>query len=140
MALSSGADKRESWERLLAGRKLGALALLRNLRNMKDARGGPEARAGRAGGDEDRPRAAVSLIAAARYAPQWEATLEGAMLKCVASQAQIKGKTALLVDVSGSMTAPLSQRSEMLRSDAAFGLAILLREDLRGGGDLQLLG
>ena len=35
-ALSSGADKREAWERLLREEKLGALALLRNLRNMRD--------------------------------------------------------------------------------------------------------
>ena len=34
----------------------------------------------------------------------------------------------LLVDVSGSMVAPLSRRSEMLRTDAAYGLAVLLRE------------
>src|SRR5215471_7665960 len=37
VALSSGADKRQAWERLLAENKLGALALLRNLRNMKEA-------------------------------------------------------------------------------------------------------
>jgi len=30
--------------------------------------------------------------------------------------------------VSGSMVAPLSQRSGMLRTDAAYGLAVLLRE------------
>ena len=34
----------------------------------------------------------------------------------------------LLVDVSGSMVAPLSRKSEMLRTDAAYGLAVLLRE------------
>jgi Mg-chelatase subunit ChlD len=34
----------------------------------------------------------------------------------------------LLVDVSGSMEAPISHRSEMRRTDAAYGLAILLRE------------
>ena len=32
------------------------------------------------------------------------------------------------MDVSGSMVAPLSKRSEMLRTDAAYGLAVLLRE------------
>src|SRR5215475_3142383 len=37
VALSSGADKREAWKRLLRERKLGALALLRNLRNMREA-------------------------------------------------------------------------------------------------------
>jgi Mg-chelatase subunit ChlD len=40
----------------------------------------------------------------------------------------LRGHTVLLVDVSGSMEAPLSRRSEMRRTDAAYGLAILLRE------------
>ncbi len=33
-----------------------------------------------------------------------------------------------MVDVSGSMDAQLSRRSEMRRTDAAYGLAVLLRE------------
>src|SRR6266576_525344 len=37
VALSSGANKGEAWERLLREQKLGALALLRNLRNMCEA-------------------------------------------------------------------------------------------------------
>ena len=41
---------------------------------------------------------------------------------------KLAGKTVLVVDVSGSMTAPLSARSEMQRTDAAYGLAILLRK------------
>src|SRR5258707_5334342 len=41
---------------------------------------------------------------------------------------QLAGHTVILVDVSGSMVAPLSRRSEMLRTDAAYGLAVLLRE------------
>jgi len=137
VALSSGANKREAWERLLREQKLGALALLRNLRNMREA-----------GVDESLVLAALGsmstarvlpfrFLAAARYAPQWEEALEQAMLKCVGSpeNAQEKvrgsvlpGKTIVLVDVSGSMTAPLSQRSEMQRTDAAYGLAVLLRE------------
>src|SRR5438874_13834550 len=72
------------------------------------------------------------FLAAARYAPQWEEALEQAMLKCVSPQVnpqeKLKGKTIVLVDVSGSMTAPLSHRSEMQRTDAAYGLAVLLRE------------
>src|SRR5438445_11494137 len=61
-------------------------------------------------------------------APQWEETLEHAMLACVAGQEKLPGKTIVLVDVSGSMTAPLSRRAEMQRTDAAYGLAVLLRE------------
>jgi hypothetical protein len=50
------------------------------------------------------------------------------MLKNLAGRPKLPGKTVLLVDVSGSMMAALSRRSEMLRTDAAYGLAILLRE------------
>ncbi|MGA8870375.1 MAG: TROVE domain-containing protein [Candidatus Acidiferrales bacterium] len=128
VALSSGAEKREAWERLLRERKLGALALLRNLRNMKQA-----------GVDEDLVLAALEgmntarvlpfrFLAAARYVPQWEEPLERAMLSALGEQAKLPGRTVLLVDVSGSMTYALSRRSEMLRTDAAYGLAILLRE------------
>ena len=42
--------------------------------------------------------------------------------------ARLAGKTALLIDVSGSMIGPLSRRSVMLRTDVAYGMAVLLRE------------
>jgi len=128
VALSGGADKREVFERLLRENKLGALALLRNLRNMAQS-----------GVDESLVKGALRelktgrvlpfrFIAAARYAPQWKAELETAMFRSVESLPKLAGKTVLVVDVSGSMTAPLSARSEMQRTDAAYGLAILLRE------------
>jgi len=128
VALSSGANKGEAWERLLREQKLGALALLRNLRNMREA-----------GVDESLVLNALRemstacvlpfrFLAAARYAPQWEEALEQAMLKSVAVSEKLSGKTIVLGDVSGSMTAPLSRRSEMQRTDAAYGLAVLLRE------------
>ena len=124
----NGVSKREAWTRLVTENKLGALALLRNLRNLREA-----------GVDEKLVLSALEsmntqrvlpfrFLAAARYAPQWEPALEAAMLKCVAEQSKLAGKTVLLVDVSGSMMAPLSRRSEMLRTDAAYGLAVLLRE------------
>jgi len=128
VSLSSGGDKREHWERLLSERKLGALALLRNLRNMKDA-GVAEALVISA---LDRMKTERVLpfrfLAAARYAPQWEEGLERAMFRAVAECERLAGHTVILVDVSGSMVAPLSRRSEMLRTDAAYGLAVLLRE------------
>jgi len=46
----------------------------------------------------------------------------------VEGQPKLAGRTIVLVDVSGSMTAPLSKRSDMQRTDAAYGLAVLLRE------------
>lgn len=128
MALSAGGNDREAWERLLRERKLGALALLRNLRNMREA-GVDESLVLGALASIDASRVLpFRFLAAARYAPQWEETIEAAMLNCIAGQEKLPGKTIVLVDVSGSMTAPLSQRSEMQRTDAAYGLAVLLRE------------
>jgi 60 kDa SS-A/Ro ribonucleoprotein len=132
VALSAGGStpetKRANWERLLLERKLGALALLRNLRNMREA-----------GVDEALVLTALDamptervlpfrFLAAARYAPQWEEGLEQAMFRAVAGAEKLPGRTVLLVDVSGSMVAPLSRQSQMLRTDAAYGLAVLLRE------------
>jgi len=128
VALSSGANKGEAWERLLREQKLGALALLRNLRNMHEA-GVDESLVLNALREMSTARVLpFRFLAAARYAPQWEEALQQAMLKSVAVSEKLSGKTIVLVDVSGSMTAPLSRRSEMQRTDAAYGLAVLLRE------------
>src|ERR1700751_5736522 len=79
----NGVSKREAWTRLVTENKLGALALLRSLRNLREA-----------GVDEKLVLSALEsmntqrvlpfrFLAAARYAPQWEPALEAAMLKCV---------------------------------------------------------
>ncbi len=128
VALSAGADKREAWERLLTERKLGSLALLRNLRNMREADVHEELVLDALRSMKSDRVLPFRFIAAARYAPQWEAAIEQAMFAGVAGREKLPGKTILLVDVSGSMVAPLSRRSEMLRTDAAYGLAVLLRE------------
>lgn len=128
VALSAGADKRETFERLIAEQKLGALALLRNLRNMEQA-----------GVPRTIVKAALStikaervlpfrFIAAARYAPWAEPELEAAMYRCVEGQERLAGHSTLLLDVSGSMDAAISSKSEMTRMDAACGLAVLARE------------
>src|SRR5712692_9156082 len=128
VALSSGANKREAWERLLREQKLGALGLLRNLRNMREAGVEEELVLGALGSMSTARVLPFRFLAAARYAPQWEEALERAMLKCVAGQEKLKGKTVVLVDISGSRMASLSRRSEMQRTDAAYGLSVLLRE------------
>jgi hypothetical protein len=128
VALSSGAEKRDAWERLLREQKLGALALLRNLRNLRHV--GVKDELVLSALDQMRTARVLPFrfLAAARHAPQWEGCIERAMMKCVAGAEKLRGKTVVLVDVSGSMTAPLSRRSEMQRTDAAYGLAVLLRE------------
>lgn len=128
VALSSGAEKREVWERLLREGKLGALALLRNLRNIEAAKV-PERVVLNALAEMKTERVLpFRFVAAAAQAPQWEDALEQAMYSCLMGREKLKAKTALLVDVSGSMESPLSGRSSMTRANAAYGLAILLRE------------
>lgn len=127
-ALSGGADKRETFERLIAEKRLGALALLRNLRGMLHA--GIEKQV-IAGALEDMKTDRVlpyRFVAAAVHAPDLEPELERAMLRSIKGHARLPGRTRLLVDVSGSMDYRMSARSDMRRLDAACGLAVLARE------------
>ncbi|MGA7318758.1 MAG: TROVE domain-containing protein [Silvibacterium sp.] len=126
--LSRGEQKREVWESLLIENRLGALALLRNLRNMQTA--GAEPVLVRHALETIRVERVLPFrfIAAARHAPQWESWIEEAMFLSLHGQSRLAGRTVLLVDVSGSMDARLSGRSQMLRMDVAAGLAVLLRE------------
>ena len=128
VSLSAGKNKKETWERLLAENKLGGLALLRNLRNMAES-----------GVNESLIFSALDkmkterilpfrFISAAKYAPQWESRIEKVMLKCLEGKQKLQGKTVLLVDVSGSMSFQISHKSDLMRYDAANGLAILARE------------
>lgn len=116
------------WMRLLAENKLGALALLRNLRNMGDAK--VDDYAIRKALTEIKTERVLPFrfIAAARHAPQFEPELEVGMMKCLEGRVKLTGKTVLLVDTSPSMAGKVSQKSELSRKDAAFGLAVLLRE------------
>jgi 60 kDa SS-A/Ro ribonucleoprotein len=127
--LSSGANKCETFARLMLEKKLGALAFLRNLRNMVQA-----------GVDESLIRSYAKsvntdrvlpfrFLAAARIVPQFEDMLEEMMLRSLESHEKLPGKTVLLIDVSGSMFgAKVSAKSDLDRFDAAAALAILARE------------
>lgn len=128
MALSGGAGKKETFTRLLTEDKLGALALLRNLRNMQQA--GVEESLIREGLVKMKTERVLPFrfISAARYAPQLEPELEKAMFRCLEGHEKLAGKTVLVVDHSGSMDAAISGKSELKRFDAACALAMLLRE------------
>jgi 60 kDa SS-A/Ro ribonucleoprotein len=128
VSLSTGSDKRETFERLIAEKKLGGLALLRNLRLMQKAEVPRETIAGAIEAMRVDRILPYRFITAARYAPDFEPELESAMLKSIKDHARLKGRTRLLIDVSGSMDTALSRQSEMTRLEAACGLAILARE------------
>lgn len=126
--LSRGEDKAAVFAEMIAERKLGALAMLRNLRGMIDA-GVPDdvIRDGLAQMKTDRVLP-YRFIAAARYAPRFEPQLETSMFRCLEGAARLPGRTALLVDVSGSMASAISAKGDLTRMDAACGLAMLARE------------
>jgi hypothetical protein len=128
VSLSSGKDKRATFERLVAENRLGGLALLRNLRLMQKAEVPRETIADAIEAMRTDRVLPYRFITAARYAPDFEPELEAVMLKSIKGYARLAGRTRLLIDVSGSMFAPLSAQSEMTRAEAACGLAILARE------------
>jgi 60 kDa SS-A/Ro ribonucleoprotein len=127
--LSAGADKKETFERLIREKKLGYFALIRNLRNMEevgvDVELVREAILARKGGAEK--ILPFRYIAAARHAKQFEPQLDSAMQAALAELPKLMGTTVVLVDNSGSMSARLSRKSDMTRSDAAAGVAIVAR-------------
>jgi hypothetical protein len=127
--LSAGADKRETFSRLMQERKLGALAFLRNLRNMSQA-GISESDIRAYAQEVDVTRVLpFRYIAAARIVPQFEDMLEAMMLRSLATLEKLPGKTILMVDVSGSMFGTkISAKSDLDRFDAAAALAMLCKE------------
>jgi 60 kDa SS-A/Ro ribonucleoprotein len=128
VALSAGKDKKATWERLLSENKLGGLAFLRNLRNMRDVWVDDKIIFSALSSMKVDKILPYRFIAAAKHAPQWEDKIEPVMLKCIKDKERLSGKTVLLVDVSGSMDWALSAKSDLNRIDAANGLAILVRE------------
>lgn len=127
--LSAGADKKDTFERLMREGTLGALAFLRNLRNMTQANVSEDAIRQYAKTLDVSKVLPFRFIAAAKVAPQLEDMLEEMMLKALASTEKLPGKTVLLVDVSGSMFGPkVSAKSDLDRFDAAAALAMLCNE------------
>ena len=127
VALSRGDDKNATFTRLLNEENLGYLALLRNLRNMQQA--GVEdaliekAILARKGARRVLP---FRYLAAARVVPRFEPQLDQALIESLADLEPLAGETIVLVDVSGSMDARLSGKSDMTRVDAAATLASII--------------
>lgn len=127
--LSGGANKAETFTRLMAEKKLGALAFLRNLRNMTDAGISDSVIRDYAKNVDVTKVLPFRYMAAASIMPRFEDMLEGMMLSSLESHEKLPGKTKLYVDVSSSMyTTKVSAKSDLTRRDAALALAILCRE------------
>lgn len=129
VALSAGANKKETFERLLKEKKLGGMALLRNLRLMKDE-----------GVDIALVKDALAkmkfdrvlpfrFLSAAAQAPHLTNELSDAMVRALTnSNVRLPGRTLLVIDVSGSMQSAVSAKSDLNRVNASAALAMLVRE------------
>lgn len=130
--LSAKGNTEETWDSLLRGGHLSDIAFLRNLRNMLVA--GIEYRRVmyEINKREFNGVTPFRFIAAKRALQQAGkghvevyAELGAAMRKVGDRLAQLKGRTIVLVDVSGSMESRLSDKSDLTRMDAAVALAAI---------------
>ncbi len=126
--LSAGKDKKETFERLMAEKKLGGLAFLRNLRNMKEAGISKSVIADYFKIANLSKILPFQFIAAARHNPEFESLIEAFMLVNLGESNKLPGKTIILVDVSGSMDSMMSGKSQISFLDAACGVAMICRE------------
>lgn len=127
VALSSGGNKKEIWTRLLTENKLGGLAMLRNIRNMREAGVADNLIRGGIRGINAGRLMPINFISAATHNPQFENEIELKFFECFTKE-KFAGKTIILVDISPSMAAKLSARSEVSRMDVGFSLAMIARE------------
>jgi len=121
VALSSGADKKATFERLMKEKSLGALAFLRNLRNMYES--GVNERLINQYGMEIK----LDKVFPFRFVAAWRA-IQGKVshtpeflyrIDETLDEYRLDGRTLIFIDVSGSMEDNLSSRSDMTRLDAA---------------------
>ncbi|MFI8933056.1 TROVE domain-containing protein [Streptomyces sp. NPDC053474] len=130
-----GPMDRAAWEAVIPS--MGTMALVRNLRNFDEAGVGDEVAARAAAKLADPDEVARSrqfplrYLAAYQHAPslRWGYALERALGHSLANVPGLPGRSLILVDRSGSMWSPLSERSQLNRADAAavFGTALALR-------------
>lgn len=128
VALSAGADKKATFERLIRDGRLGYFALIRNLRNMSQAGCDRElvrdAIAARKGGAER--VLPFRFFAAAKEAPEFERDLDLAMVANFSQMPKLSGKTIVVLDVSGSMQGRISGKSTMSRLEAGAALCAVI--------------
>jgi len=125
VALSSGADKKESWTRLIQENKLGGLALLRNIRNMKAAGVDRLVIQNAIANVKTGMLLPLDYFKAVRYSPEFERDIEEVMFRSYANVSKLTGKSLIILDVSGSMRSEISSKdSEFTRLDAGTAMAI----------------
>lgn len=123
--LSTGKDKKESWTKLITEGKIGGLAMLRNIANMR--RANVDKKVINEGLEKLKSSMLMPLdfLKAFRMNPEFGRQIEDAMINSYSNLPKLKGKTLFIVDVSGSMGARMSEKSDFIRYDAACAMAML---------------
>ena len=123
--LSTGKDKKESWTKLITEGKIGGLAMLRNIANMRKAN--VDKKVINEGLEKLKSSMLMPLdfLIANKMNPGFSRQIEDAMINSYANLPKLKGKTLFIVDVSGSMGARMSEKSDFTRYDAACAMAML---------------
>ena len=125
VALSAGKDKKETWTRLINEGKLGGKATLMNLRNMMQAgvdRYVIEDALKNLNGTMLLP---LDFLKAANYATEFRSQISDAMVESYKNLPKLPGRTLFIVDISGSMGARISGKSEFNRMQVAEAMAML---------------
>lgn len=123
--LSRGEDKKATWTKLITEKKIGGLAMLRNIANMQ--RASVDRKIIQEGLANLRSSMLLPLDfwKAARMNPEFDRDIEDAMIEAYKNLPKLPGKTLFIVDVSGSMGSLTSGNSSFNRMDQACAMAIL---------------
>lgn len=140
--LSARGNTKEVWDELISSGKVGYMALLRNLRNIVKCGADIKPVLARLSDPEQVRKsrqlpfrfysAYRTLSDSGLMTPKIHKALEAALTLSIDNMEQIRGRTLVAVDVSGSMGAPISKKSEVHCCDIAalFGaMASRLCED-----------
>ncbi|MBP9778629.1 MAG: VWA domain-containing protein [Rickettsiaceae bacterium] len=120
--------KRAAWELLLDENKLGALALLKNLRGMQQCNVPNSKIVEALNRANPQMLLPIDFIRAADNAPSLVRPIEDLMFRCLSQFKKLAGETLFILDVSGSMGSKLSSKTEYTRIDAGIAMAILAME------------
>lgn len=125
VALSTGKDKKQTWERLINENKLGGLAMLRNVRNMKEANVDKKIIVKGLETIKSQMLLPLNFFSSAKINPEFSREIEDVMIESYKNLPKLPGRTLFIVDVSGSMGMANSSDSSYSRLDHANIMAIL---------------
>ena len=129
LSAAKGVDEKcQVWVDLINRNKLGALAVLKNLRNMQEV-GVPRDLIAKAITEANPSMLLpINFFSAAKHAPDYTRQIEQLMFNCAGQYKKLPGWTIMVIDVSGSMGQKVSNKSDFSRMDAGAAMAVLAAE------------